>query len=170
MNISLRRYGIGLFLLTLIASSQAQSFRLGFVKTERIFQEASAAKAAQALLEQEFSKREKELIDQTAQLKSMVDKFQLEAPTLTEAQRVSHQRELTDLDRELQRKRRTFQEDLTARKNEQLQQVLESANKAVKQVAETEKYDLILQDAVYANPKLDITDKVLKLLNAQAVK
>jgi len=170
MNIYLRRYGIGLFLLTLIASAQAQSFRLGFVKTERIFQEASAAKAAQALLQQEFSKREKELLDQTSQLKTMVDKFQAEAPTLSEAQRISRQRELADMDRELQRKRRTFQEDLTARKNEQLQQVLESANKAVKQVAEAEQYDLILQDAVYANPKLDITDKVLTLLNAQAVK
>jgi Skp family chaperone for outer membrane proteins len=60
---------------------------------------------------------------------------------------------LSDQDREFQRKRREFQEDLNARKNEELQQVLEKANKVVKQVAEAEKYDLILQEAVYINPK-----------------
>jgi outer membrane protein len=77
---------------------------------------------------------------------------------------------LVDQDREFQRKRREFQEDLNARKNEELQQVLERANKVVKQVAETEKYDLILQEAVYVNPKHDITDKVIKVLNSVAVK
>ena len=74
------------------------------------------------------------------------------------------------MDREFQRKRREFQEDLNARKNEELQQVLERANKVVKQLAETEKYDLILQEAVYVNPKHDITDKVLKILNAAVTK
>ena len=75
-----------------------------------------------------------------------------------------------DSDREFQRKRREYQEDLNARKNEELQQVLERANKVVKQLAETEKYDLILQEAVYVNPKHDITDKVLKVLNASPAK
>jgi len=86
-------------------------------------------------------------------------------PTLSETQRKTKQRQLADQDREFQRKRREFQEDLNARKNEELQMVLEKANKVVKQVAEAEKYDLILQEAVYINPKHDITEKVIKAIN-----
>jgi outer membrane protein len=159
---------IGGFFLS--SGVMAQEFRIGFVSTDRIFKEAGTAKAAQAKLEQEFSKREKELVEQGTSVKSMVDKLEREAPTLSESLRASRQRQLVDLDREFQRKRREFQEDLNARKNEELQQVLERANKVVKQLAETEKYDLILQEAVYVNPKHDITDKVLKVLNAAAVK
>ena len=154
-------------LLGLLAFAvQAQDFRVGFVNTDRIFREANTAKAAQAKLEQEFSRREKELNDVGTNLKSLSDKFEREAPTLSEAQRTQRQKQLVDQDREFQRKRREFQEDLNARKNEELQQVLERANKVVKQVAEAEKYDVVLQEAVYINPKHDITDKVIKALNA----
>ena len=148
------------------AQAQAQEFRIGFVNTDRIFKEASTAKAAQVKLEQEFSKREKDLQELGATLKTSADKLEREAPTLSDSQRVARQKQLVDLDRDFQRKRREFQEDLNARKNEELQQVLERANKVVKTVAEAEKYDLVLQEAVYVNPKHDITDKVIKALNA----
>ncbi len=154
-------------LLTCAAfAAQAQEFRIGVVNIDRIFREANSAKAAQAKLEQEFGKREKELGDLGAQLKSLADKFDREAPTLSETQRTNRQKQLVEQDRDFQRKRREFQEDLNARKNEELQQVIERANKVVKTVAETEKYDLVLQEAVYANPKHDITDKVIRALNA----
>ncbi len=143
----------------------AQDFRIGFVNTERVFREASMAKAAQTKLEQEFSKREKELQGMGSQLKSASEKYDREAPTLTESQRLARQRQLVDQDSEFQRKRREFQDDLNQRKNKELQQVQEKANRVIKQVAETEKYDLILQDAVYINPKHDITDKVLSGMN-----
>ncbi|BCN38303.1 outer membrane protein chaperone [Alicycliphilus denitrificans] len=146
--------------------AQAQEFKAGFVNTDRIFREANTAKAAQAKLEQEFSKREKELVDMGNALKSATEKFEREAPTMAESQRVARQRQLVDQDRDFQRKRREFQEDLGARKNEELGQVLERANRVVKQLAETEKYDVILQEAVYINPKHDITDKVIKAMNA----
>jgi outer membrane protein len=148
------------------AAPAQEVFRVGFVNTDRIFREANTAKAAQAKLEQEFSRREKELNDVGNNLKSLSEKFEREAPTLSEAQRTQRQKQLVDQDREFQRKRREFQEDLNARKNEELQQVLERANKVVKQVAEAEKYDVVLQEAVYINPKHDITDKVIKALNA----
>ncbi|HSV34661.1 MAG TPA: OmpH family outer membrane protein [Ramlibacter sp.] len=150
--------------LALVA--QAQEFRVGFVNTDRIFREANTAKAAQAKLEQEFSRREKELNDLGTSLKGLSDKFEREAPTLSETQRAQRQKQLVDQDRDFQRKRREFQEDLNSRKNEELQQVLERANRVVKQVAEAEKYDVVLQEAVYINPKHDITDKVIKALNA----
>jgi outer membrane protein len=152
--------------LVLGMPAHAEDFRVGFVNTDRIFREATTAKAAQAKLEQEFSRREKELNDLGNSLKAAVEKFEREAPTLSESQRVQRQKQLGDQDREFQRKRREFQEDLNARKNEELQQVLDRANRVVKQVAEAEKYDLILQEAVYINPKHDITDKVIRALNA----
>lgn len=172
MNYLLRRSCAGILLAGLLVGApvQAQEFRIGFVSTDRIFKEASTAKAAQAKLEQEFSKREKDLVELGAGLKSLADKFEREAPTLPEGQRATRQKQLVDQDRDFQRKRREFQEDLNARKNEELQQVLERANKVVKQVAEAEKYDLVLQEAVYVNPKHDITDKVIKVLNSGSVK
>ena len=147
-------------------TASAQEFKVGIVNLDRIFREANSAKSAQTKLEQEFSKREKELTDSAAQLKTMSDKFEREAPTLAEAARNTRQRQLVDQDREFQRKRREFQEDLNTRKNEELQQVIERANKVVKTLAEAEKYDLILQESVYVNPKHDITDKVIKSLNS----
>ncbi len=144
----------------------AQEVRIGFVSTDRVFKEANSAKASQARLEQEFSKREKELNDLGLSIKSGAEKLEREAPTLSETQRASRQKQLVEQDREFQRKRREFQEDLNARKNEELQQVIERANRVVRQVAEAEKFDLVLQEAVYVNPRLDITDKVIKALNA----
>jgi outer membrane protein len=153
-------------MLVLSAPVHAQEFKVGFVNTDRIFRETNTAKSAQVKLEQEFSRREKELAEVGASLKSLSERFEREAPTLSESQRVQRQKQLVDQDRDFQRKRREFQEDLNARKNEELQQVLERANRVVKQVAEAEKYDVVLQEAVYINPKHDITDKVIRALNA----
>lgn len=165
MNALFRQSLCALALSTLSLASLAQDFRIGFVNTDRIFRESNPAKAAQTKLEAEFSKREKELADLGVQLKAASDKFEKEAPTLAETQRVSRQRQLVEQDRDFERRRREFQEDLGIRKNEELQQVIERANRVIKQVAEGEKYDLVIQEAVYINPKHDITDKVLKAIN-----
>ena len=172
MKLTVRHCCVSMFLFGAMAipSVYAQEFRIGFVNTDRIFKEASTAKAAQAKLEQEFSKREKDLQDLGASLKSSADKLERESPTLSETQRVTRQKQLVDMDRDFQRKRREFQEDLNSRKNEELQQVLERANRVVKTVAEAEKYDLVLQEAVYVNPKHDITDKVIRALNSGAAR
>jgi outer membrane protein len=152
------------------AAASAQEFKVGIVNLDRIFREASTAKAAQVKLEQEFSKREKEIAELGSQIKSQSEKLEREAPTLSESQRNTRQRQLVEQDREFQRKRREFQEDLNSRKNEELQSVIERANRVVKALAEAEKYDLIIQEAVYVNPKHDITDKVIKSLNAGNVR
>jgi outer membrane protein len=147
-------------------AAQSQDFRIGFVNTDRIFREANMAKSAQTKLEAEFSRRERELTSQGDALRVASEKFEKDAPTLSETQRNARQRVLVEQDRDFQRKRREFQEDLNNRKNEELQGVLERANRIVKQVAEAEKYDVILQEAVYFNPKHDITDRVIKALDA----
>jgi len=152
------------------AGASAEDLKIGYVNSDRVLRDAVPAKAAQAKLEAEFSKREKDLTDIANRLKAASDKLDKDAPTLSETERVRRQRELVDQDRELQRKRREFQEDLSQRKNEELGAVVERTNKVIKQIFETEKYDLILQEAVFWSPKVDITDKVIKALNAQGVK
>ena len=154
------------------AIAQAEEMKIGFVNSDRVLREATPAKAAQTRLEAEFSKRQKEGEDAATKLKTAADKLEKESPTLSEAERSRRQRDLVEQDRELQRKRREFQEDLNQRKNEELASVVERANKVVKQIYDTEKFDLILQGdvVIFASAKVDITDKVIKALNAQPAK
>ena len=161
-------WSLALALAFVVGGVQAQESRIAYVNSQRITAESTPAKAAQAKLEQEFSKRQKELADQQQSLKTMSERFERDAPTLTESQRVARQKEFAEQNRDFQRKQREFQEDLNGRRNEELQQVLDKANKAVKQVADAEKYDLVIQEVVYSNARHDITDKVLKILNAGA--
>lgn len=156
---------VGTLLLGALAA-HGQEFKIGFVNLDRVLRDAVPAKAAQTKLEAEFNRREKELNEADQRLKSASDKFERDNMTLGEGERVRRQRELVDQDRELQRKRREFQEDLNQRKNEELATVLERANKVVKQIFDQEKFDLILQEAVFASNRVDITDKVIKALNA----
>ena len=148
------------------AGASAQELKIGYVNSERVLREATPAKAAQTRLEAEFSKREKELSDQGARLKATAERLEKEGPTLAETERARRQRELVEQDRDLQRRRREFQEDLTQRKNEELAAVVERANRVIKQIFEQEKYDVILQEAIFAGPRVDITEKVIKTLNA----
>ena len=151
---------------TAATAAQAQELKIGYVNSERVLREANPAKAAQAKLETEFSKREKDLADVANRLKAAADKLEKDRPTLSEAEQSRRQRDLVEQDREFQRKRREFQEDLTQRKNEELSGVVERANKVIKQIFDSEKYDLILQDAVHWSARVDITKKVIDALNA----
>jgi outer membrane protein len=161
---------VGSLVLFGALAAQAQELKVGFVNLDRVLRDAVPAKAAQVKLEAEFSRREKELADTETRLKSASDKFEKDAPTLGEGERSRRQRDLVEQDRELQRKRREFQEDLNQRKNEELSTVLERANRVVKQIFDQEKYDLIVQEAVFASARVDITDKVIKSLNGGAAK
>jgi len=147
-------------------AAQAQELKIGYVNSERVLREANPAKAAQAKLEAEFSKREKDLADIATRLKTAADKLDKDGPALAESERSRRQRDLVEQDRDFQRKRREFQEDLNQRKNEELSGVVERANKVIKQIFDSEKYDLILQDAVHWSPRVDITKKVIDALNA----
>ncbi len=149
-----------------LGQAQAQEgAKIGFVNTERIFREANPSKTATAKIEQEFSVRERELRDMAARIKSMADKLDKDGPVLSESDRTKRQRELTDLDKDFQRKQREFREDLNQRRNEELAAVLDRTNKVIKQIAEAEKFDIVFQEAVYISQRIDITDKVLKALN-----
>jgi outer membrane protein len=163
----LSAFSAGLLALAL-QGAHAQDLKIGYVNSDRVLRDATPAKAAQARLEQEFAKREKELADVAARLKQASEKLEKDGPTLAESERARRQRELVEQDRDFQRRRREFQEDLNQRKNEELASVVERANKVIKQIFEQEKFDLIVQEAVFAGPRVDITDKVIKTLNASS--
>ncbi len=149
--------------------AQAQeALNIGFVNTERILRDAAPAKAALAKLDQEFGKREKDLQDMAARLKQLGERLDRDASVMQESERTRRQREFADLEKDFQRKQREFREDLNQRRNEELAQVVEKAQKVIRQVAEQEKYDLVIGDAVYFNPRIDITDKVIKALSTGA--
>lgn len=138
--------------------------RIGYVNTERVLRDAAPAKAAQQKLEAEFSKRDKELQEMATRLKATGERLERDAAVTSDAERQRRQRELAEMDKEYQRKRREFSEDFNQRRNEELAQVIEKANKVIRQIAEQEKYDFVLQEAVFASPRVDITDKVLRAL------
>jgi outer membrane protein len=142
----------------------AADFKVGVVDTERVLRESAPAMKAESKIEKEFSGRDQEikkLMKQAKELQALLDK---EDGKLSDADHRNKERELTAMNVDLQRMQREFREDLNLRKNEELAIVLEQANKAIQAIAEAEKFDLILQEAVYRNPKIDITDMVIKHL------
>jgi len=141
--------------------------KFGFVNTERILRDATPAQRAQKKIEAEFQKRDQELARLADQLKRMQDELEKSSVTLSESQRRTKEREFGELNRDFQRKQREFREDLNQRRNEELAQVVEQANRVIRQIAEQEKYDIIFQDAVFASPRIDITDKVIKALEGK---
>ena len=147
-----------------VSQAFATEFRIGVVDTERILRESVPALKAEKKIEKEFAARYQEIKKISQQVRDIQAFLDKEGMTLPDAERRNKERELDSLNVNLQRLQREFREDLNLRKNEELVVVLGQANKAIQQIAESEKYDLVLQEAVYRNPTIDITEKVLKYL------
>lgn len=146
------------------SSAVAAEFKIGFVNTERVFRDAAPAVRAQKKIEQEFAKRDQEMQKMAEQMRKLQETLEKNSVTMTEAERRNKEREFGEMNKDFQRKQREFREDLNQRRNEELAAVLERANRTIKSIAESEKYDIIFQEAVYASPRIDITDKVIKAL------
>ncbi|MFO7748378.1 MAG: OmpH family outer membrane protein [Orrella sp.] len=146
------------------ATAQTGS-KIGFVNTQRILRDSKPAQEAQTKIDAEFENRNEELQKLIADLRKKVQAFEKDAPVLPESDRNRRQRELGNLDSEVQRKQREIQEDFNRRRNEEFAVIIEQANVAIKTIADEENYDLILQDAVTVSPRVDITDKVIKALD-----
>jgi outer membrane protein len=156
-----------LSLCAFTAQAQMQTLKIGFVNTERVFREAAPAKRAQQKLEKDFAARNAELAKLEKQGRDVQTELERENVTIPEATRRDKERQLADISRNFQRMQREIREDLNLRRNEELAIVQERATRIINQIAETEKFDLILQEAVYASGKIDITDKVIRALAAQ---
>jgi outer membrane protein len=144
--------------------ASAAEFKIGFVNTERVFREAAPALKAQKKLEKEFAARDQELQKMAKQARDLQVYLEKEGLTASESERHNKERELANLNRDIQRSQREFREDINLRRNEELSAVQERANKVIQSIADAEKFDLILQEAVYASSRIDITDKVVKAL------
>ncbi len=154
---------IGIALMAAAMSASAE-MKVGFVNTERIFRDAAPAMKAQKRLEKEFEKRDQDLQRIAKQIQDLQTVLDKNGVTMGDSERKAKEREINDLNRDFQRKKREFGEDFNQRKNEELANVLDRANKTIKAIAEADKYDIIFQEAVYASPRIDITDKVIKAL------
>lgn len=139
--------------------------KIGFVNLDRILRDAAPAQRAQKKIEAEFSKRDQEMARLAEQLKRTQETLEKNSMTMSESERRNREREFAEMNREFQRKQREFREDLNQRRNEELSGILERANRVVRQIAEAEKFDIIFQEAVFASPRIDITDKVIRALD-----
>ena len=163
----MNKFSLMLAAATLMASSNlvaAAELKIGFVKLERLFKEAAPAVKAQKKIEKEFASRDQELQKLSKQARELQTGLEKDGVTMAESERRDKEQDLARLNRDLQRMQRELREDLNLRKNEELAAVLERANKVIQQIAESEKFDLILQEAVYISPRIDITDRVIKAL------
>jgi outer membrane protein len=157
-----------LVLIALLAGASvamAAETRIGVVRIERLLREAAPAVAAEKKLKQEFAPRDQELQKVAKQVRDLQSSLDKEAMTLSESQRRDKEQELARMNRDLQRMQREFREDLNLRRNEEFASIIERANKVIQQIADAEKFDLILQEAVYISPRIDITEKVIKALS-----
>jgi outer membrane protein len=147
------------------AGVAAAELKIGFLSTERVLRESAPAVRAQKKLEKEFEKREADLKKMDRQIRDLQAILDRDGATMAESERNNKVRELSNLTREFQRNERSFREDVNLRKNEELASLQERADKIIKQIADVEKFDLILQEpVVWASPRIDITDRVIKLL------
>ena len=167
MNTKLATLLVAMIFTVLPASfaSAAEPLKIGYVNIQRIFRDAPAAVKAAKKIEAEFSKRDQDLQQMAKQVQALQETLEKNAVTMSESERKTKEKDLNEQSREFQRRQREFREDLNLRQNEENAAIIEKANKAIMQLAESEKYDLILQDAVYHSPKLDVTDKIVKALS-----
>lgn len=161
-----RRFAVAAALALAMVGAIAQDTKIGAVNVERILRDSNTAKAVSSKLEQDFSKRERDLRASADQLRQAAERFEREGPTLPEGQRNTRQRQLVEQERDLQRRQRDFQEELNLRRNEALQQVVEKLNRVIRSIAEAEKFDLIVQEAYYVSPRVDITERVMNQLDS----
>jgi outer membrane protein len=150
--------------LLLVSSAVMAEGKIGFVNSQRILNDAPQAARAKKKIEKDFEKRDQELQRIAKQLQGLQEAMDKNSVTMAESERRTKEREFGELNRDFQRKQREFREDLSQRQNEEMAAIFERVNKIIKQIAEAEKYDIIFQEAVYANPRIDITDKVIKAL------
>jgi outer membrane protein len=163
-----KQLAVSLILASAFAAAPAVAeTKIGFVNTEKLLREAPLSVAAQKKLEREFAARQQELQKSAKQARDLKEQLDKDGVTMSETERKNKERDLGNLSRELQRKEREFREDLNQRRNEELGQIQERARKAILEIAKTEKFDLVVEQAVFVDPKIDMTDRVMKALGGK---
>ncbi len=163
-----KQLAVSLILASAVAAAPAlASSKIGFVNTEKLLREAPLSVTAQKKLEREFAARDQELQKLAKQARDLQAQLDKDGVTMSDSERKAKERDLGNLNRDLQRQGREFREDLNLRRNEELGQIQERARKAIQDIAKAEKFDLIVEQAVYVDPKSDITERVMKALGGK---
>lgn len=170
--LKIRRYSsiLACLAMTLPAVSiyaQETGLKIAFVSLERILSESKMAKDAEVKMKSEFGAREKDLRDSISKIKGQAAQLDKDAAILPEAERIRKQRELSDADREIQRKQRELIEDTQRRGAEERAKIFERANQVLKSIVDQKKLDLVVQEAAFVSPRVDITNEVIAALNAR---
>ncbi len=168
----LNKIVVVLLALTLLSGEGAANadVKIGFVNTQRILADAPQAAKAKKKIEKEFEKRDQDLQRLAKQLQTLQDAMEKNSVTMSETERRTKERDFGELNREFQRRQREFKEDLNLRQNEEMAAIFDRVNKIIRSIAETDRFDLILQEAVFAGPRIDITDRIIKVLGEPAGK
>ena len=163
-----KQFAISLILASAFAATPSlANSKIGFVNTEKLLREAPLSISAQKKLEREFASRDQELQKLAKQARDLQAQLDKDGVTMSDSERKTKERDLGNLNRDLQRQGREFREDLNLRRNEELGQIQERARKAIQEIARAEKFDLIVEQAVFVDPKSDITDRVMKALGGK---
>lgn len=160
----MRKLLISILLLMSFGLASAAEIKIGYVNTERLFRDSAMAVKAQKKLEQEFARRDQDIQKMVKQARDLQSSLEKEGLTMAEADKSRKERDLANMSREIQRSQREFREDLNQRKNEEFSAIHQKARKLIQDIAEKEKFDLILENVVYASPRVDITERVMKAL------
>lgn len=152
----------------LCGSVSAADFKVGVVSPARILSESAPAVAAQNKLKSYFKTREEELNRDIRDFRSRAQKFEKDSPVMTDTERMKQRNSLAESERDIARRQRALVEERNQRANEESQIILQRANRIIQDIAKKQKFDLILQDAIWASPRADITEQVMKELNKPA--
>ena len=155
-------FALGFVAMAGLAS--AADFKIGYVNAVKVIEEAPQGEAALKKLEAEFAPRDKQIVEMQNRLKQLEQDLEKNALVLKENEHRSKEFEVVTLKRDLRRATQEFREDYNLRRNEELAALQKIVQKTIAEIAKQENYDLILESAVYAGPKVDVTDKILKKL------
>lgn len=153
--------GLGLAAMTV----SAQDLRIGVVNMERILRDSQSAAQASERLNTEGQRRQEEIDALTKRFKQRLERFEQGAPDMTESERVAERRELAEMERDVARRSREARDEFNQRRNEEVLLLQSRAGRVIQQIAEKEKFDLVLYEFFYASPKVDITERVMKELD-----
>ncbi|HBC70272.1 MAG: OmpH family outer membrane protein [Duodenibacillus sp.] len=148
------------------AGAASADFKVGVVNPGRVLSESAPAIAAQKKLQSYFKAREDELNRAVRDFRTRAQNFEKNSAVMTESERLKQRQDLAERERDISRRQRALLEERNQRANEESQIILSRANRIIQDLARKQNYDLILQEAVYVNPKIDLTNEVIRQLNS----
>lgn len=154
--------------LQLSPSLVLAQIKVGFVNISKVLDKAPQAETARERIEKEFAPRDRELLEQQKEIRSMEDKLVKNGAVMSAAERQRQESEIRSLKREIRRLQDEFREDLNLRRSQELSKLQRRVTEVIQELAKAESYDLVVADGViYAGERVDITDKVIGQLTAQ---